>query len=370
MTAATLVEKAQAKLDAKARQIANVEPEPVLRQLDYFHADQLSDTDDTFDDELIEGTIGRIAMVVLYGDSNSGKTFLAVEMGHAVALGQDWLGRRTSQGLVLYLATEAAESVRMRVRARRRHTGEPAPGLVVVTSPVNFFDGVADVSAVISLVDAIETELQGKVVLIVADTLARISAGANENNGQDMGVVLKHADALRLATGATFLWVHHTGKDAAKGMRGWSGMRAAIDTEIEVTADEATGLRSAEITKQRDLPGKGDRIGFRLLPVPMGVNRWGTERTSCVVAASDAPEKRARGRRVSEIAGAITELLTQHGTGMLRGHVVKHFEGRYTSSAVYRELKSMATDGRLIEGAGVVAMPGKPTVAGVPNGAN
>jgi len=86
-----------------------------------------------------------------------------------------------------------------------------------------------------------------------------------------MGVVLKNADVIRGATGATFLWIHHCGKDQAKGMRGWSGTRAAIDTEIEITGDEATGLRSAEITKQRDLPGKGDRIGFRLEQVNLGV---------------------------------------------------------------------------------------------------
>lgn len=333
---------------------------PLLRKLERFRADQIPDVDGHFDDELIEGTVGRIATAVLYGDSNSGKTFLAIEMAHAVAMGQVWLGRRTVQGLVLYLATEAAESVRMRSLARRKYTGAAAPGLVVVTSPVNFFDGMADAAAVIALVQEVESELNGKVALIVADTLARISAGANENSGEDMGIVLKHADAIRLATGATFLWVHHTGKDAAKGMRGWSGMRAAIETEIEVTADEATGLRSAEITKQRDLPGKGTRIGFRLVPVPIGVNRWGTERSSCVVVAADAPEKKVRGKRPSEIAGAITELLTQHGTGMVKGRVVKHFEGRYHHSGVYREIKSMVDDGKLIEVGAVVALPGKP----------
>jgi hypothetical protein len=173
-----------------------------------------------------------------------------------------------------------------------------------------------------------------------------------------MGVVLNNADAIRASTGATFLWIHHCGKDQARGMRGWSGMRAAIDTEIEVTVDEVTGLRTAEVTKQRDLPGKGERIGFRLEPVHLGFNRWGSPRGSCVVVAADAPAKIARGKRPSEIAGAIVEVLTQHGTGMLKGAMAKHFDGRYTRSAVYRELQKMVSDGRLIEVAGVVAMPG------------
>lgn len=310
-----------------------------------------------FDDELVEGTIGKAAMAVLYGDSNSGKTFLAIDLSASIERGTPWMGRNTDDGLVLYLATEAAASVQLRAGAyRRRHGAKLLQGLVIVQSPINLFDGQADVRAVLELVLELEQLHGRKCALIVGDTLARIAAGANENSGEDMGVVLKNADAIRAGSGATFLWVHHTGKDAAKGMRGWSGMRAAIDTEIEVTVDDSTGQRVAEITKQRDLPGKGDRIGFRLETVPMGVNRWGTERTSCVVVPDLAPPKPQRGKRPSEIAGAIVELLTSYGTGMKKAAIVKHFSGRYTDGAVYRELGKMREAGRLHEVVGVVAL--------------
>lgn len=333
---------------------------PLLRKLHYVLADQLADADETFDDELVEGVIGRNAMAVLYGDSNSGKTFLAIEMGAAIGLGSEFMGRRTAGGVVIYLATEAAASVELRLKAYQRRHGVRVPGFVIVQSPINLFDGDADTAAVIALVDEIETAIGEKVALIIGDTLARISAGANENSGEDMGVVLKHADAIRSATGATFMWIHHCGKDQAKGMRGWSGMRAAIDTEIEVTADEATGVRTAEITKQRDLPGKGDRLGFKLDVVNMGVNRWGTPRGSCVVVPADAPVKAARGKRPSEIAGAIVEFLSSRNTGCLRGALVKHFDGRYSRQSVYREIGKMVDNGLLVDVAGVVAMPGKP----------
>jgi hypothetical protein len=65
---------------------------------------------------------------------------------------------------------------------------------------------------------------------------------------------------------------------------------------------------------------------------------------------------------VSEIAGAVVELLTQHGAGMLKGRIVAHFDGRYNHSGVYRELKAMVEDGRLIESVGVLALPGKPVL--------
>jgi hypothetical protein len=339
------------------------EGRPVLRRLEYVLASDLPDAEQDFDDELVEGVLGRASMAVLYGDSNSGKTFLGVELGACVSQGTDWLGKRTAGGLVVYLATEAAASVVLRLQAYQRHHQVRVPGFVIVKSPINLFDGEADTTAVLALVERIERDLGGKVSLIIGDTLSRMSAGANENSGEDMGVVLKHADAIRAATGATFLWIHHCGKDQARGMRGWSGMRAAIDTEIEVTVDEALGLRAAEITKQRDLPGKGDRLGFSLRAVAMGTNRWGTPRTSCVVECSAAPAKPLRAGRAKkppEEAGAINEFLTTRATGCPRGALVKHFEGRYSRAGIYRAIARMLDEGMLIECAGVVALPGKP----------
>ena len=146
-------------------------------------------------------------------------------------------------------------------------------------------------------------------------------------------------------------------------MRGWSGMRAAIDTEIEVTADELTGVRTAEITKQRDLPGKGERFGFRLEPVHLGTNQWGNPRGSMVVVPTDAPEKAARPKRRSEVAGAIEEFLRTRGSGCLKGAIVKHFDGQYVKASIYREINKMIEAGELIQTAGIIAIPGRPGVS-------
>lgn len=329
----------------------------LVRELDYVSAAELQTDEQQFDDELVEGLLPRGGMSVCYGDSNTGKSFLMLDLVAAVAGGFDWMGRRTVEGLVLYLATEAPTSVEMRAAAYQRHHGVRLSRLIIVRSPLNLFDGEGDVTAVLALVAELEAKYGRKVVLIVADTLARISAGANENSGEDMGVVLKHAEAIRSGTGAAFVWIHHTGKDAARGMRGWSGMRAAIDTEIEVTADDSTGIRALEITKQRDLPGKGSRIGFKLESVRLGVNRWGSERTSCVVLPVDAPPKPERARRPSEVAGAIVEFLSTLGRGCKKRELVEHFKGRHDHSVVYREVRRMVEDGRLVQAVGSVALP-------------
>ena len=149
--------------------------------------------------------------------------------------------------------------------------------------------------------------------------------------------------------------VHHSGKAAAAGARGWSGIRAAVDTEIEVT-DSPTG-RCAEITKQRDLSTKGDRIGFRLDAVHLGLTKWGTPATSCVVVPADAPCK-PTGKRISEVGGAILEVLRAKGSGVKKRVVVEHFVGRYDSSAVYREMKKLVESGQVHQSVGIVAIAG------------
>jgi hypothetical protein len=309
------------------------------------------------EEQIVEGVIGRFALSMLYGDTNCGKTFLGIDIGCAVALGKPWMGRQTMRGLVVYLATESPRSVRMRLQAYQRHHGVKVTKFAIVQSPINLYDGSADAMAVVNLIRALEAETGEKCELVIGDTLSRMAAGANENSGEDMGTVLAHLDLIRTEANTHVMLIHHCGKDAARGARGWSGMRAAIDTEIEVTVDEVSGAHAAEITKQRDIPGKGDRIGFRLEPVEMGVGQWGKLRTSCVVVATDAPVKHGKGKRLSEIAGAIVEVLGARGTGMKKAALVEHLKDRYpTKASVYREIKKLVEAGRLHESVGIVTL--------------
>lgn len=308
------------------------------------------------EEQLVEGVIGRLALSVLYGDSNSGKTFLAIELGAAIAQAAKWMGRHTVGGLVVYLATESPGSVQTRLQAYQRHHQRRVPHFAIVQSPINLFDGSAHAEAVVDLIRSLEALSGLKCELVIGDTLSRMAAGANENSGEDMGVVIRHAEYIRREANVHMLLIHHSGKDQARGARGWSGLRAAIDTEIEVTVDEASGIRTAEITKQRDIPGKGDRIGFRLETVDLGPGQWDTRRTSCVVVPADAPAKAQKGKRVSEVAGAIKEALVSRGTGMKRKELVEHLQDRYSRPAIYKEIGKLLDGKQLMETAGVLAL--------------
>ena len=246
-------------------------------------------------DELIEGLLVMGSLTVTYGDSNSGKTFWALAMAAHIAMNREFCGRKVDPGLVIYLASEAPGSIRSRMQAMKRYYDHDLSDLVMVPLPMNFYEGDEDANDVVDLVQAV-SELKGKPVrLIVGDTLARMSAGANENSGEDMGPVMARFDRVAQSTKAALHIIHHNGKDQAKGARGWSGIRAHIDTEIEVA--EKDGIRSASVTKQRELPGKGEAIYFRLEVIEMGTTKFGKPATTCVAvhdeeAAETKPHKK------------------------------------------------------------------------------
>ncbi|RYE54302.1 MAG: hypothetical protein EOP20_12065, partial [Hyphomicrobiales bacterium] len=225
---------------------------------------------------------------------------------------------------------------------------------VIVKSPISLFDGQADTTAVITLIRDLESLYGTKCELVIGDTLARLSAGANENSGEDMGKVVQHIDRIRHEATAHFLLIHHSGKDAAKGMRGWSGLRAATDTEIEVTTNETAGTHAAEITKQRDMGGKGDRIGFRLSSIEMGIGKWGSPITSCVVLATDAPAATKKLPRLGEAQQAILGVLRGAGRDMRVGEIATALDGQTSKTSVYNAV-SRLKDLALVEtSAGVV----------------
>ena len=172
-----------------------------------------------------------------------------------------------------------------------------------------------------------------------------------------MGLVVRRFDRIRAECKAHFLLIHHCGKNAAAGSRGWSGIRA----------DTFAG-KCAEITKQRDLPTKGDRIGFKLHVVMLGLTKWKTPATSCVVMPADAPKKHS-GKRTSEVSGAIFEMLLTKGEDMKKVELVKHFADRYDKSTIYRELKKLVESRRVKDVLGVVSIVSEVIDGGV-EGAN
>jgi len=259
----------------------------IISKMQTVFADDLSDEYQA-PDELIENLMTIGSSTVIYGDSNSGKTFFALSLAASVATGRNFFGRQTDKGGVVYLATEAPSSVMTRIQAMKKYMEINLENLAVVPVPVNFYSNDGDAADVVELVKAVSKARNMPVHLIIGDTLARMSAGANENSGEDMAPVMARFDQVAKATGAAITIIHHNGKNAAAGARGWSGIRAHIDTEIEVTVENDT--RMATVTKQRELPGKGESLYFKLEIVEMGVSKFGGKATTCVAIPDEDGE--------------------------------------------------------------------------------
>lgn len=237
--------------------------------------------------QLVKGLLLAGSLFVVYGESNSGKTFFLLDLALAIASGNHWCGRRVTKGLVLYVAGEGVASVRNRVAAYRQAHPDigAAFAFAIIPAAVNLLDARA-VQSLIATIRTAERESGERLVLIIVDTLARSLTGGDENSAGDMGNLINSADLIRNETGAALGFVHHTGKDAAKGARGHSSLRAAVDTEILVEGQSST--RTATVTKQRDLPADL-RVAFDLPPIEIGRDEENEPITSCTVRFVDAP---------------------------------------------------------------------------------
>ncbi|MDK4729360.1 AAA family ATPase [Rhizobium phaseoli] len=222
---------------------------------------------------LIKGLLDQGTMSVVYGDSNVGKTFVAMDLAYHIATGGRYAGMKTAHALVVYVAMEGGRGARRRLAALRdKFKPERRPLFKLLAQPVNMRNPEVDMEAF----KACLTSIGAPVGLVVIDTLSRAMAGGDENGSVDMGAFIKNVDAVRAVTSAHIMVVHHTGKDKAKGARGHSSLRAATDTELEVSE----GVISA--TKQRDLD-KAWSSPFRLEVRTLGVDADGDPVTSCTV---------------------------------------------------------------------------------------
>ncbi|GKQ73966.1 hypothetical protein KAM447_04740 [Aeromonas caviae] len=201
---------------------------------------------------LIKGLLPAECTSSIYGPSGSYKSFLAISWACHIATGKSWDGRRVEKGAVIYVVGEGGTGVPRRIKAWENTHGEDAANLCCVNQPV-FVAAPLQVEQLRLAAEHVKQATGLPVALIVIDTLARCFGGADENKASDMGAFIAGCDAVKAATGATVLVVHHSGKDETKGARGSSSFRAALDAEFLVKR-ETVGAKALVLTctKQKD----------------------------------------------------------------------------------------------------------------------
>lgn len=256
----------------------------------------------------IKGILPRHGVVALYGPPGCGKSFLGLDMSFAVASGRDWFGARATACPVLYVAAEAGNSMGPRILAHfARLPSEDEAAVSFITTPLDLFIGT-------DLRPLIEAAKMCGAKVIVVDTLARSTAGADENTPGDMGRIVGNLAELAQETDALVVAVHHSGKDVAKGPRGHTALIAAVDVAIEVGRD-ASGGRSWKLAKSRDGQDGIEHV-FRLRPVVVAEDSEGDSVTSCCVEIDTGPQPARKlaypsGRNERAVADIIGEVLRE-----------------------------------------------------------
>ena len=228
-------------------------------------------------DWIIKGVIPKANLMLIYGSSGDGKTFVALDMALSIARGVEWNGCRVKQGNCIYICAEGAGGFVSRLKAyaiEHALSLENIPLGIIPDAPD--FRKAANIQAI-----ANKCLAYGKTDLIIVDTLAQVTPGSDENTGKDMGPVLRHCEELHRLTGAMICLIHHAGKDLSRGARGWSGLKAPLDAEIQVSRDGET--RKVWVEKMKD-SRDGYGWSFVLKSVNVGEDLDGDTMTSCTVA--------------------------------------------------------------------------------------
>ena len=251
-------------------------------------------------DWLVSGWLSSHDRSVLAGDSKAGKSFLAIEIALCVAFGRDVFGMPTKRGGVIYQVGEGLLGFKKRLRAWRSYYGADFTREV----PFRLFQRSIDIYRDFDQVDALIEEILAHAKLfdvplrlVIIDTLAKASIGADENAVKDMGIVMRNVEQINIKTGAHVMLIHHLTKGGA--VRGTTSLYAGVDQVLLLTRDEQTKIRTLGLDKQKD-DEEGISLTFELEKVVLGEDETGRQVTSCVCMAIS---ERERVRREEELKG-------------------------------------------------------------------
>lgn len=279
---------------------------------------------------IIDGIIPENGMGSIYGGSGCGKTFLTLDMAYCIAHGVEWFGLKVRQHPVIYMCLEGNAGFRKRIRALSIKYGQKQFMENARLFPDMGFS-ITDDYDVGQLVDNIKLEFPDG-CLVIVDTMNAASAGLSENDSKDMSSLLSHAKRIKEECNSMLLLVHHTGKDASRGMRGHSSLFAAMDVVLEVKDDD--GVKQWSATKSKDgITEKAMTFKLNVVAVFQSDN----QSTSCVIKPGDdiTTKERESNKYANAIIDALSSLM-KNGNGLIFGNI--SYDGvEYSNKTMFTE---------------------------------
>jgi len=243
---------------------------------------------DTIQDEpvewLIEKVIPKKSFVALFGPPGSYKSFIALDIAEAVATGRMWMGNEIrTPGAVLYICGEGHGGIGARIRACKLHNNtQQGAEIYVIRHQLNLRSSEEDFNLLMLSIQQLINDTGVEFSLLQIDTLARAFGGGNENDSQDMGAFITNIGRVQRMLDCTIMILHHSGKDATRGLRGHSSLLGAVDTQLELLKmeggrrDGIAGSGLLTISKQKD-GADNIKIGFEMVEVELAASNLGLE---------------------------------------------------------------------------------------------
>jgi AAA domain/CHC2 zinc finger/Toprim-like len=262
---------------------------------------------------LIRGLVPFGKSLLIYGESQSGKSFLALCMAMAVALGITFNGRKSKQAGVVYCAAEKGEGFvnRMRAYEKANNIGTGDLPFVVLTKSLDLWSQESTTDDLIAEIKALSADWDVPLGVVVLDTYQAASPGASIIKDEDVTTMYRRANRIMEATGAGVWFVHH--KNAHGTIRGSLVLWNSIETTIEIDSrkidrqgtelrdDDKRVIRRATVRKQSEEVA-GAYWDFVVKRIVLGTDTDGGEITSCVVEAPNmvpvsAEDEKKEGQR-------------------------------------------------------------------------
>jgi hypothetical protein len=264
---------------------------------------------------LVRGLLPARGLAAIFGESGSGKSFLAMDLAFAIATAQpEWFGLKVRQAPVAYVALEGQSGLNRRIRAWEAHHNRELDDRMIRFLTSGF--EIADPNIIDALADEVLGTF-GRGCVIVIDTLNQSAPGADENNSADMGRIIAGAQSLSARTQGLTILIHHSGKDRSRGLRGHSSLFAAMDAVVEVTFDGE--CRAWRCSKAKD-DERGPERYFSLKPYAVATDSDGLDVTSCAVLphlAGPAPKlRKLRGKNQKACIEALRAAATTNAADL------------------------------------------------------
>lgn len=257
---------------------------------------------------VVKNLIRRGWIASIYAPPKAGKSTMTTDLAFHVALGKRWCGLDVKRAVPVLYVTERLYQIRtsMRALAARHEIGTAdLPVEVLKVTDCNIMDPQWR-PRMDATMEAFRVKYGAYPGLIVFDTLAKLSAGAEENSAKDMGTVNAALRGLQAAYGdPAMATVGHTGKAPGKGERGSNSTMGDRDVGIEVILHEETdGVRSARVAYANELQPDTLVATFKIAADKVGEDEDGDDVRGMVIEQVDAV---GRPREVRKLGGHYTE---------------------------------------------------------------